>query len=84
MLNKIKLWLGLETHLQQYARSMGYQIKRVRRDAFELYSGNKLLGRFPSELAASTKVYYLVAWQGYYADACVDLQSDNQPTISQS
>jgi hypothetical protein len=76
MLDKIKLWLGLETYLQQYARSMGYRIKRVRGDAFELYSGNKLLGRFPSELAASTKVYYLAAWQGYYADACVDVRVD--------
>jgi hypothetical protein len=62
MLNKIKLWLGLQSYPQYYARTCGFAIVKTRKGEVALYRGFEIAGVFCSELEASTEVSRLDAW----------------------
>lgn len=59
IINRIKYWLGLESFCQKYARQHGYRLVQVKNIGVNLYHGDELVGRFPSEVAASSEIYYL-------------------------
>jgi hypothetical protein len=64
LINQFKLFLGIETYCQQYARLSGFEIKHMLSHDFnktiELYCDDELVGQYSSELAASSEVYYLL------------------------
>jgi hypothetical protein len=64
LLDELRLFLRLETYPQQYARKSGFKIVKVKNIGVDLYCGDEILGHFPSELAASSRIYYLNACAG--------------------
>ena len=62
VIKAIKKWLKIKSFLQQYANSQGFEIVEVNNTSFDLYwDDSNPVGNFPSELAASSEIYYLVA-----------------------
>lgn len=62
LIKAIKKWLKIKSFLQQYANSQGFEIVEISNTSFDLYcDDSNLVGNFPTELAASSEIYYLVA-----------------------